>query len=50
MRVSRWLGEWRYPLAGAFMLLRGRSYRARVAYLPASNTMCDGYAPLAWLY
>ena len=47
MRVSRWLGEWRYPLAGAYTLLRGRSYRARIAYLPASDTTCDGQGTTA---
>ncbi|KAK9903549.1 hypothetical protein WJX75_008659 [Coccomyxa subellipsoidea] len=32
-----WLGEQRYPLAGAFTLLRGRSYCASVSYLPAMH-------------
>ena len=32
----RWLGESRYPLAGALTLLRGRSYGARVSYQSAA--------------
>ena len=33
----RWLGSLRFSLAGAFNLLRGRSYEAKVHYLPSSS-------------
>ncbi|BDA50250.1 Ceramide kinase [Coccomyxa sp. Obi] len=36
LRWSKWLGEQRYPLAGALTLLRGRSYHACVSYIPST--------------
>ncbi|EIE23262.1 hypothetical protein COCSUDRAFT_66245 [Coccomyxa subellipsoidea C-169] len=38
LRWSKWLGERRYPLAGALTLLRGRCYRACVSYLPSMHS------------
>ncbi|CAL5222228.1 g4561 [Coccomyxa viridis] len=35
--AMRWLGEKRYPLAGAITLFRGRSYRARVSYVASAS-------------
>lgn len=43
----RWLGPVRYALAGAITFLRGRSYTARISFVPAPP---PGYAfhPLAF--
>ena len=33
----RWMGPERYNVAGAFTLALGRSYQAKVAFLPANG-------------
>lgn len=36
----RWIGPSRYNFAGAVTLFEGRSYHAKVSYLPVSSERC----------